>query len=72
MLLCSQAQRKNSPDQLKAREEVNPGTKNRWKVMRAQRNRFTRNINEIKAMGCQNSKETVVEEKEKKLWNSKK
>lgn len=51
---------------------MNPGTKNRWKVMRAQRNRFTRNINEIKAMGCQNSKETVVEEKEKKLWNSKK
>lgn len=27
---------------------------------------------QIKAMGCQNSKETVVEEKEKKLWNSKK
>lgn len=36
--------------------------------MRAQRNRFA---NEIKDMGCQNSKETVVEEKEKKMMELK-
>lgn len=48
---------------VKGREEVKPGTKSRWDVMRAQRNRFVRNESGVKETQCRNGKETVWEEK---------
>lgn len=48
---------------VKGRDEVNPGTKSRWDVMSAQRNRFVRNASGVKETHCRNGKETVWEEK---------
>lgn len=60
--LCATRQRKSRPDQSEAGKEVNLGTKNRWNVRRAQRNRFVRNANGVKYMQSWKSKEMVGEE----------
>lgn len=47
-------------------------TKNRCNMMRIQKNRFMINTNGMKDMRSWNCKETIGEEKENKLWNSRK
>lgn len=46
--LCFSAQKKQTRPVRQAGGEVNLGTKNRWNVMRAQRNRFSENANGVK------------------------
>lgn len=56
---------KSDPDQSEAEGAVNLGTKNKWNVMREQRNRPVRNTVRKMQSG---KNETVMEEKGEKIW----
>lgn len=56
---------KSRPDQSEAEGAVNLGKKNKWNVMREQRNRLVRNTVRKMQSG---KNETVMEEKDEKIW----